>query len=304
MSIKKDAYHLLRRLTSQRFRQKVKGRLWQLRSQFAPVLKAWYGTYDTAKLETELRAHLPTDFEILMVHSSISDMQPMYQGTARDLLDLLLGLVGPERTLAMPAFFFGHPELHNRDYYRKHPRFDVRRTPSQMGLVTELFRRRPGVMRSLHPTHSVCALGPLADELLATHHLSPWSCGELSPFGVMGRRTTAIVGLGKEYYRSLTQVHSMEEVLGDQFPVPREPEEPLRVELVDRTGKVIPYEMARPLSSRVVLKTERLRDFARPGDIDEWAFKGTILYVTTAAKVDAAVRSAARRGETLYVPRW
>ncbi len=303
LSIKKEAYHLLRSLTSQRVRQKVKGRVWQLRSRFAPFLKTLYGTYNTAELETELRTHLPADFEILMVHSSISDMQPMYQGTARDLLDLLLSLTGPERTLAMPAFFFGSAEFSNREYYRRHARFDVRRTPSQMGLVTELFRRCLGVTRSLHPTHSICAIGPLQKELLATHHLSAWACGELSPFGIMGRRKTVIVGLGTEYYRSLTQVHSMEEILGDQFPVPREPEAPVRVELVDSMGRVIPYEMSRPLSCRVVLKAERLGGFAGPGDVDEWSFRGTALYVTTATKVDAAIRHAAIHGESLYVSR-
>ena len=120
----------------------------------------------------------------------------------------------------------------------------------------------------------------------------------------MGRRKTAILGVGTEYYRSLTQVHAMEECLGDQFPVPRETEEPVRVELVDRAGDVFPYEMSRPLSGRVVLKLERLYDFTGPGDIEEWPFKGTMLYVTTAAKVDEAVRGAALRGETLYVPRW
>lgn len=300
MSIKRGAYHLLRRLTSQRFRQRVQARIWRLRSHAAPLLKARYGTYDTAELEAELRAHLPVDFDILMAHSSISDMHPFYQGKARDLLDLLLRLVGPERTLVMPAFFFGSAELYNREYYRKHPRFDVRRTPSQMGLVTELFRRRPGVMRSLHPTHSVCALGPLASELVATHHLSPWACGELSPFGIMGGRRTTILGLGKEYSRSLTQVHAMEEILGDRFPVPREPEEPVRVELVDHMGNVIPYEMSRPLSHKAVLRLERLRAFAGPGELDEWSFRGTTLYVTTAAAVDAAIRNAALRGETLY----
>lgn len=303
MSLKKDAYHLLRNLTSQRFRNQVKGRVWKLRSRFAPLLRASYGTYTSAELETELRAHLPADFEILMVHSSISDMQPMYQGTARELLEVLLRLAGPQRTLVMPAFFFGSPELYNRAYYRKHARFDVRRTPSQMGLVTELFRRWPGVVRSLHPTHSVCALGPLAKELVATHHLSSWACGELSPFGIMGRRKTAILGIGTEYYRSLTQVHAMEEILGDQFPVPREPEEPVRVELVDRTGAVMPYEMSRPLSHRFALKVERLEEFATPGDIAVWTFRGTNCYLLTAAKVDAAIRNAALRGETLYVDR-
>jgi aminoglycoside 3-N-acetyltransferase len=302
ISLKKDAYHLLRNLTSQRFRNQVKGRVWQLRARFAPLLRVSYGTYTGADLETELQAHLPADFEILMVHSSISDMQPMYQGTARELLDGLRRLVGPERTLVMPAFFFGSPELYNRDYYRKHARFDVRRTPSQMGLVTELFRRWPGVVRSLHPTHSVCALGPLASEIVATHHLSPWACGELSPFGFMGRQKTAILGIGTEYYRSLTQVHAMEEILGDQFPIPRAAEDPVRVELVDAKGAVLPYEMSRPLSHRFELKVERLEEFSGPGEIAVWAFRGTNCYLLTAAKVDAAIRRAALRGETLYVP--
>ena len=59
----------------------------------------------------------------------------------------------------MPAFFFGGPEADPAAYYLKRPVFDVRRQPSEMGLLSELFRRRESVRRSLHPTASVCALG-------------------------------------------------------------------------------------------------------------------------------------------------
>jgi len=300
MSIKTKAYHMLKKLTSQRFRQRLKGQVWQLRSKFAPLLKMRNGTYDTTELETMLRAHLPADYEILMVHSSISDMQPMYQGNARDLLDLLLRLATSERTIAMPAFFFGTSELYNREYYRKNPRFDVRRTPSQMGLLSELFRRRPSVIRSLHPTHSVCALGPLANEMVATHHLSPWPCGPLSPFGIMGRRKTVILGLGTEYFRSLTQVHAMEEALGDEFPLPRECEEPVHLELIDQSGNSLQYEMCPPLARRFHLRLERLRTLVGPNVVEEWFFRGTRMYLTSARKVDEAVRTAAVRGQTLY----
>ena len=299
MRIKEQSYHLLRRLTSPRFRQALKGRVWHVRSKLAPVLQSWHGTYGAEQLEAELRVRLPDDFEILMVHSSISDMQPMYKGSASELLQLLLRLAGPERTLGMPAFYLGSAELYHRDYYRKNPRFDVRRTPSQMGLVTELFRRWPGVVRSLHPTHSVCTLGPLSGELVATHHLSPWPCGELSPFGVMGRHKTVILGIGTEYYRSLTQVHAMEEILGDRFPIPREAEDPVRVELVDRGGKKLPYAMGPPLSRGATLKLERLNDLA-PGSMRQWKFRGTTLYLTTAAEIDTAIRNAALGGHTLY----
>jgi hypothetical protein len=74
------------------------------------------------------------------------------------------------------------------------------------------------------------------------------------------------------------------------------------VELVDSAGKMIAYEMSLPLSSQFVLRLERLRDFASPGDIQEWSFKGTKFYVVVAANVDAAVRQAALRGESLYAP--
>ena len=225
----------------------------------------------------------------------------MYEGTAYDLLEFLIRLVGSQKTLAMPAFFFGSPELYNRAYYKKYPRFDVRRTPSQMGLVTELFRRSSGTVRSLHPTHSVSALGPLAEEICATHHLSPWACGELSPFGVMSRYKTIIVGLGVECYRSLTQVHSMEERLGSRFPIPRdEREEPIWVELIDQTGTSHRYEMAPPLSRNFILKLERLGNLTNPGDIEEWTFKGTTLFVTEASKIDSAVERAAMHGLTVY----
>ncbi|NJS39886.1 MAG: AAC(3) family N-acetyltransferase [Rhodobacteraceae bacterium] len=59
--------------------------------------------------------------------------------------------------------------------------FDAKRTPSEMGLLTELFRRAPGAKRSLHPTHSVTALGPLAEQLTATHHQATTPSGRGTP---------------------------------------------------------------------------------------------------------------------------
>src|SRR6516164_2385490 len=208
MSLKKVAYHLLRRVTSMSMRQYLKSRLWRLRVKCAPLIRAWNGTFSTAELELEIRRHLPNDFDILMVHCSYNSLTPMYRDNPVKLLKAFLRITGPDRTLAMPAFFFGTPKQFNLDYYRANPMFNARRTPSQMGVLSELFRYGSGVLRSLHPTHSVCALGPLAEELTRAHHLSPAAFGRLSPFGVMARYKTAILGVGTEYYRTLTQVHA------------------------------------------------------------------------------------------------
>ena len=65
-----------------------------------------------------------------------------------------------------------------------------------MGMLTELFRRMKGVRQSLHPTHRVAALGPLATELTEGHDTAPSTFGPGSPFDFMARRDTLIVGLG------------------------------------------------------------------------------------------------------------
>src|SRR5690606_27894928 len=59
--------------------------------------------------------------------------------------------------------------------------FDVRSTPSNLGAIPEAFRRHPGVVRSVHPTHSFGAIGALAEELVAEHHTCGSSFGRGSP---------------------------------------------------------------------------------------------------------------------------
>jgi aminoglycoside N3'-acetyltransferase len=265
------------------------------------MIRAWNGTFSTAEFELQIRRHIPDDFDILMVHCSYNNLTPMYLDDPVELLKALMRIAAPNRTLAMPAFFFGTPEQFNRDYYRANPLFNARRTLSQMGIVSELFRRRKGVMRSLHPTHSVCALGPLAEEVVRGHHLSPATFGELSPFGVMARYKTVILGVGIEYYRTLTQVHAIEDHMGPDFPIPREPEEPVPVTLIDAASRHIPYVMSPRLSQKFIVKIERLSGFLRPGVLKEWKYKGVPLYCVEASEINRALGDAAAFGKTLYI---
>ena len=53
----------------------------------------------------------------------------------------------------------------------ENPRFYVDDSPSCVGILTELFRKRPGVVCSLHPTHSVAALGKDAEDFIAGNEL-------------------------------------------------------------------------------------------------------------------------------------
>jgi aminoglycoside 3-N-acetyltransferase len=296
--VRRRLYNLLRRTTSQDTRNRLKRHLWRARLRLAPLYHARYGTFGADELRAELAPHLAADTEIVMVHSSLGGLQPTYTGNIGELLSALLELCGPHRTLAMPAFFFGGRDLDPIPYYRERPVFDVRRQPSEMGLLTELFRRRKGVRRSLHPTLSVTALGPRADELVAGHHLAKTSYGEGTPFAIMAERRTAIVGIGIEYFRSLTQVHAAEDLLGDRYPLAVRPSR-LPIQLADFDGTVHHYKL--PFDESVMgRRTERLERLLEPDELVQWRFHGAPLFVTSAARVTEVLMDAALRGETIY----
>src|SRR5205085_12038787 len=108
--------------------------------------------------------------DVVYVHSSIDRMHlafPFYR-----ILSLLREVVGPTGTVLFPTS--PNPRISSYEYLLRGERFDVRRTPSYAGLLNEFARRERGAFRSLHPTKSVCATGPLARELTATHQLSPY----------------------------------------------------------------------------------------------------------------------------------
>ncbi len=293
-----ELYHLLRRTTSQDRRNRLKRRIAHARKRLAPLYRARHGTFAADELRDELAGHLPPDAEIVMVHCSLNDLQPMYIGGVRELLDALIELCGPERTLAMPAFFFGGPEGDPAAYYRARPVFDARRQPSEMGLLSELFRRRENVRRSLHPAASVCALGPLAERLVAGHHVARTTFGEGTPFALMAEHRTAIVGIGTEYFRCLSQVHAAEDLLGERYPLLMRPRT-VPVQLKDIDGSVHDYQL-RLDGIGMPRRAELLERLLGPDELIRWRFHGVPLFVTSAERVTEALTEAALRGETIY----
>lgn len=129
----------------------------------------------------------------VMIHSSMDEIvRRVPDLNSIKLIKLLQQLLGQEGTLLMPTFPFLGLQLH---YVEKHDTFDPLTTPSQVGLVTEIFRRMPGVTRSLHPTHSIAGWGKHARDLLATHHLGT-AFGPNSPMYKLQEYGGLVAGLG------------------------------------------------------------------------------------------------------------
>ena len=149
--------------------------------------------------------------------------------------NVLKELVGEEGTLLVPLFLF---EARNIIMYKEQKIFDVKRTPSQVGLFTELFRRTEGVTRSLHPTHSVAAWGKHSKELVAEHHLGT-AFGEKSPVYKMQRYNGLVAGIGVTPKRCFTLYHVAEELHPSTRAMQYSPE-PFEMTIIHGQEK-IPY---------------------------------------------------------------
>ncbi|MFQ5964643.1 MAG: AAC(3) family N-acetyltransferase [Candidatus Scalinduaceae bacterium] len=124
------------------------------------------------------------------------------------LINLLKAMIGEEGTLLMPTFPLTVLQYY---YVQRQKIFNVKRAPSQVGLLTELFRRTEGVTRSLHPTHSIAAWGKYSKELVSEHHLGT-AFGEKSPICKMQQHNGLVAGIGVIPKDCFTLYHVAEEL--------------------------------------------------------------------------------------------
>lgn len=272
------------------------------RKKLYPLARAIHGSFDTAALRTHLEEKIDPDFEILMVHSSVNHMVPYYQGDPMTLLHMLIEFCGPDRTLAMPAFYFGngrHASVHAE--FGSNPEAVLNRLPSQMGLLTELFRRSRGVVQSRHPVYRISALGPLAQALVEGHENAQRPAGEGTPFEFMAARKTRIIGIGKSYH-VMTQVHHVDDIMGESFPVPREKSDQpaTEVTVVDGSDRVQVSLPRGGFTHR--FNIAQLPNLLDGGEMSFWKFHNVPMFSASAAEVTQKLVLKAKQGATLYDP--
>jgi aminoglycoside 3-N-acetyltransferase len=151
--------------------------------------------------------------DTIMVHSSYASFEG-FSGGVSDVIRKLQAAVGEEGTLLQPTMPFTGRAI---DYVRSGHVTDIRKTPSKMGLLTEVFRRRPDVVRSIHPTHPIAAWGCEAAAITADHYKCLTPCGAGSPFHrlLLANGKTLLAGVGIE---SMTFFHYIEEHLERAMP--------------------------------------------------------------------------------------
>ena len=145
--------------------------------------------------------------DTLLVHSDIkrtliNARRKGIQLTPDDILNSFLDCLGSSGTLILPLFNSGFPTT-------KH--FDVRNTPSQMGILTEVARKRSDAVRTGHPIYSFAILGKEKDKFDGLVNESGF--GENSPFGLLHKLDGKIACLDLEDQISMTFYHYVEELM-------------------------------------------------------------------------------------------
>ena len=144
--------------------------------------------------------------DIIMIHGD-AGVAAQFQTLNREerlnhLMNELVAFAGMQGTIVVPTFSYS---------FTKQEDFDVRNTPSDVGLFSEEFRKLPMALRSKNPNFSVASVGRYAKEFQRSRVDD--SFGENTVFDLLYKLKAKIVCLGCEFDR-ITFVHYLEQSLG------------------------------------------------------------------------------------------
>jgi aminoglycoside 3-N-acetyltransferase len=143
--------------------------------------------------------------DILLVHSSYKSLGEV-EGGPHAVIRALEVALGVEGTLIMPTFNF--------DFTQGKP-WDVRKTRSKMGALTELVRMDPRAKRVFHPFYSFAILGKHAEILGSLRYKSSYERN--SVFGKLCDLDGKIMVIGLSYNDSMTFFHHIEQMEGVDY---------------------------------------------------------------------------------------
>lgn len=190
---------------------------------------------DEAKILEALQSCGAFNTDLLLVHSSLSACGSIEGGPAT-VISALRSWISDRAVLALPTHTWSYP-----DHTGVAPIYDYTSTPSLVGAITNYYWQQPGVVRSLHPSHSLACSGPEAEALCAGHEFCETPCGAGTPYQRIAEGNSSVLMFGATL-DSYTLFHTAEDTA--QVPYLYAPEQvTLRTRRKD--GVIQPIKMWR-----------------------------------------------------------
>lgn len=233
---------------------------------------------DFTVLESGLKKSGLEKGDVVLLHSSFKSFGGV-KGGPQTVVDAFLSVLGKEGTLIVPTYNFDFSS-HNKSW-------DLRTTPSQMGIISEFVRLNPKSRRILHPIYSFSILGKFAEELGSLRIKS--SFGADSIFTKLRELNGKIMQIDS-VYKGTTFFHHIEEMEGCTYRYLKE----FTGTVTDETGKTYTETfsiLVRDLDQGIVtnikpigeiLINEGIIKVSNIGDATIWLMNSNDLYERTA----------------------
>lgn len=137
----------------------------------------------------------------VLIHSSMKAIGKI-EGGAETVIDAIIEYFS-DGLLILPTHTWKH--VGEADFV-----FNPNTSPSCVGVLTNLFMKRDGVVRSLHPTHSVGAIGKIAHEYIQGEEQFNTPCPRNGCWGKLYDLNAKILFIGCSLKRN-TIIHGVEE---------------------------------------------------------------------------------------------
>jgi len=228
--------------------------------------------------------------DTLFIHSSWEQFYN-YTDTPRVLIDTLIDFLGENGTLAMPSF----PQDQSGNKI-----FNLKKTPSAAGFLTEIFRRYKGVKRSINLNHSICAVGKNAEFLTNEHHKSLTSWDKYSPYYKLKEVDALIVGLGVGHNLEVaTSLHCVESILKDEiYFYSLLFKDKIIYQYKDLSGNIGTHTY---LQRNGKINTKKLSKYFSKEELCEFKFSNLDIYTIRAKILIDNSLELGKRGITMYV---
>lgn len=279
--------------TEKSLKEKVLNCQYLLDQVFVPIVRQ-------SDIELSIRQLGIQSGDIVLVHSSLSSLGKVEHG-ADSVIKAFESVIGDEGTLVFPT-------LCQEDFTRSYETWHLDK-PSDVGYLTEVFRKLPGSFRSDQATHSVAARGRKAQALTSEHTaygprygiFGDYAFSRSSPWQKMYDSNAKVVFIGVSM-RKNTFKHFMEYIVVDEALskiADRDERENLKNRVWDfkhfdsRENRMWPFHNAEQLQQKLDES-----GYVRKSRCNE----ATLMCINVRDMVDLGLKWFAEEPETWYQP--